>query len=256
MNDKSNSLKAKISNVIKNESFYVVLFISICLIAIVTAVTISINKTNKKDVAKDNKPVISKSTENKATEKKDTNEVKKTETQYQISKSGKTLKEGEAAVIKASIPQLSKPVVGEILQPYSEVPVLAMESSETGSKTYKTNLGIDYKVKLGERVSSAAKGTVEYIGDNPKGYGYMVVVGHESGYKTVYANLDNTVSVSLNQKVESGQKLGIVGNTTLRSVKNVKDNMSFLHFSCLHGSGDFTQLDYENQYLDPLEFIK
>lgn len=247
MNSKSSNLKAKINNLFKKESFYVVLFICLCLVAIVTAITISISKADKKPIAKDNKPVISKNTET---------ESKKVEAEYQISKSGKTLDEGKAAVIKASIPKLSKPVIGEILQPYSEVPVLAAESIETGSKTYKTNLGIDYKVKLGERVNSSAKGTIEYIGDNPKGYGYMVVVGHEGGYKTVYANLDKTVSVSLNQKIEVGQKLGIVGNTTLRTIKGLKDDMSFLHFSCLYGSGDFTKLDYENQYLDPSEFIK
>lgn len=244
MNDKSNNLKGKVLNLFKKDSFYVVLFISLCLIAIVTAVAVSTNKANKIEVAKEDKPVISQEASVKVEEK------------YEIAKSGKTLEEGEAAVIQASAPDFQKPVLGEVVQSYSDIPVLAVVSEDKTSKTYKTNLGINYEAKVGEKVTSAAEGTVDYIGDNPKGFGYMVVIAHKNGYKSVYANLDKNVSVKLNQKVAAGQKVGVVGNTSLRNVRELKPDMSFLHFACVHGEGDFIKLDTDNSYLDPSEFIE
>lgn len=260
MDNKPNNMhnfKEKFSNIFRKESFYVVLFICLCVIALVGAVTLSIKKgKTQNDVGKNTK--IEQKTANQEHDnalfvKNDTTNEEK---DVQLKKSGKKLQQGALAVASASKPNFTKPVQGKIIQEYSEVPVLAIESDEVGSKTYKTNLGVNIEAKLGTAVNSAADGIVELIGENPKGFGYMVVINHQNGYKTVYANLDQKVSVKKDEKVKAGQQIGKVGNTSLRVVKNNNKETSYAHFSILEGNESFKELDFNNKYINPAKFIK
>ena len=61
-------------------------------------------------------------------------------------------------------------------------------------------------------MSTAAPGTVAYIGENLKSFGTLVLVKHDGGYITAYAHLDS-VSVAEGDVVSSGQVLGQVGQT-------------------------------------------
>ncbi len=55
-------------------------------------------------------------------------------------------------------------------------------------------------------------GTVVFAGWSPVGYGYLVEVDHNNGYKTGYAHLSR-LDVSVGQVVGKGQVLGLMGAT-------------------------------------------
>lgn len=61
-------------------------------------------------------------------------------------------------------------------------------------------------------IAAAEAGTVEQAGDRNNGYGKMVVINHGNGMKTLYAHMDS-LSVKPGQKVERGQKIGVMGAT-------------------------------------------
>ena len=82
------------------------------------------------------------------------------------------------------------------------------------NKKYKTvtiNAGIDIKAKEGQPIVAVAKGKVVYIG-YMRGYGNILIVGHESGYYSLYAHLLDIV-VDDKQNVDAGQLIGRVGET-------------------------------------------
>jgi predicted flap endonuclease-1-like 5' DNA nuclease len=78
--------------------------------------------------------------------------------------------------------------------------------------------GIDFEAPEGSELYAVAQGFVSDVrldGDsdpNGKPYGNQVRVQHEDGYLTVYAHLSH-VTVTRGQAVETGQLLGLAGNT-------------------------------------------
>lgn len=264
MNNKSNNMensKGSFANFLKKESFYVILFICLCIVAAVAALTINSKNMDTAKVQNANKTAMENQSKKQdpnnalfVKNEKENNKVEKDEN-IKVRKSGKTLKEASESVANNVKVQFAKPVEGKLIQGYSEIPVLASEDSNGNSKTYKTNLGINIQSKVGTPVKAAADGVVEEIGENPKGYGYMVVINHQNGYKTVYSNLDQKVLIKKGDKVTQGQEVAKIGNTTLR-VSNNKSEGSYLHFSMLEGNESFKKLDYENKYIDPCKFIK
>ncbi len=71
------------------------------------------------------------------------------------------------------------------------------------------NPGIDIKASTGTRVVAVAPGKVSSVTWLP-GYGSLVIIDHENGFRTVYANLE-TVSVSQGRAVSAGASLGTSG---------------------------------------------
>jgi len=73
--------------------------------------------------------------------------------------------------------------------------------------------GIDFKAAVGTAVYATADGVVEFAGYNEgSGYGHMVRLTHNLGFKTYYAHLQK-VLVSPKQFVHKGQKIGLSGNS-------------------------------------------
>lgn len=75
----------------------------------------------------------------------------------------------------------------------------------------ESHSGIDFKGQIGETVKATAQGKVVQAGVQ-NGYGNCVVIEHKNGVKTLYAHL-NSISVQPNQEVNSGTKIGELGNT-------------------------------------------
>lgn len=71
--------------------------------------------------------------------------------------------------------------------------------------------GIDIAAPLGTPVKAAGEGVVVYEG-SLKGYGKVLIVKHDSDFKTVYAYNDKNL-VSVGQKVKRGDSIAKVGNT-------------------------------------------
>lgn len=86
-------------------------------------------------------------------------------------------------------------------------------------------------------VAAAAGTVIEASSGWNGGYGNMVRVDHGNGYVTVYAHC-NALSVSVGQKVQAGETLGLIGNTGASDGPH-------LHFEVL----------YNGRIMDPLLFF-
>lgn len=261
-----NKDKNKKSSFFEKEGFYVILFVCLCIAAVVTALT---TKNSKKVVNKAETAQVQQS--NTQEEQKNTKEennasnVTKDEKQKEVynnamqvkknnqNKAGSNknviepVKDGgkSLSVSKSTDPQFSKPLNGEVVMKYSLVPI----HWET-SNTDRPHFGINIKAKEGTPVKCAADGEVKAVEDGT--FGVTVVVYHKQYDKrTVYANLDKKVMVKVGDKVEKGKQVGKVGTTAVRG-SNEKYGKEFLHFEVLKGSKGDAQFTSEN----PEKYVK
>jgi murein DD-endopeptidase MepM/ murein hydrolase activator NlpD len=72
--------------------------------------------------------------------------------------------------------------------------------------------GIDLKLNSGDTVLAAFDGIVRFAGWNKGGYGNLVIIRHYNGLETYYSHLSK-VEVERNQKVKSGDLIGLGGRT-------------------------------------------
>ena len=70
--------------------------------------------------------------------------------------------------------------------------------------------GIDIGGKVGDPVIAAAAGRVTYVGSGIPGLGKLVVIKHDNGFITVYANNKDTL-VKEQQSVTRGQRIAELG---------------------------------------------
>lgn len=256
------------SNLLKKEGFYVVLFICLCVVAVIA---VYISKTNslkqnpevaKKEttkveekmqdaqqVKKEEEAVATmKNAKKEEAAKKDTKE--KSESKKEESKENSKENDKETSAKKATI-SLTMPVKGEVIKQFSKQEMQYTKSLDL----WETHEAVNIGCSLGDEVKSAAKGKVVEIYNDEKveksrksGYGLTVVIEHENGFRTVYANLADNVKVKKGETVNQGAVIGVVGDTSVREA--VKDNGPHLHFGLLQKKDK----DYET--VDPLNYIK
>jgi murein DD-endopeptidase MepM/ murein hydrolase activator NlpD len=80
-------------------------------------------------------------------------------------------------------------------------------------KEYRPHMGIDYAAPTGTPVQTIGEGRVVYAGMKG-GDGNLVKVEHSNGYTTYYMHLSQ-ILVRNGQRVEQGQRIGLVGMTGL-----------------------------------------
>jgi len=80
-------------------------------------------------------------------------------------------------------------------------------------KQYRPHLGIDYAAPTGTPVQTIGDGRVTFAG-RKGGAGNLVEIQHTNGYTTYYMHLSR-VLVRPGQRVEQGQRVGLVGMTGL-----------------------------------------
>jgi murein DD-endopeptidase MepM/ murein hydrolase activator NlpD len=90
------------------------------------------------------------------------------------------------------------------------------------------HLGIDIAAAEGSAVIASDSGTVVYAGWNDSGYGNLVAIDHNNGYKTIYAHLSQ-LFVKCGDQVNSGNMIALSGNTG-------KSTGGHLHFEIRSGS--------------------
>lgn len=120
-----------------------------------------------------------------------------------------------------------KPVDGEITREYAKDNLIYSETL----KEWTTHMGIDIKAEKTTVVKSAEAGTVKSIKNDPR-YGLTIVIEHQDGFQTVYANLLTSEFVVEGEKVEKGQSIGTVGNTAVFETADEPH----LHFEVLKDS--------------------
>lgn len=265
----------KSSKLFDKEGFYIVLFISLCIVA-VAAVYISRNNASTAKKTADGQKAIEQREPVDEKElvdssgKSDTVPVIKPPVSSNTSSTStaNTKKPTTSSTTKnttsTSTYKLALPVEGDIKKTFSKD---ELEYSETMGQ-WETHEGIDIASDIGSEVKAAQDGKVVEIrtDDNAvdtivkKGYGVSVVIEHSNGIRTVYSNLADSVAdaegkavsalrVKKGDSVKKGQVIGVVGDTAVREMVSIEG--SHLHFSVLkkNKNGEF-------ETIDPQTFLK
>ena len=128
------------------------------------------------------------------------------------------------------------PVSGSIMKGHSvETPVFSQTLGD-----FRVHTGIDIAAEIGAEVKAVAGGTVSAI-RNDHFMGKTVEVTHDGGIVSVYSNLSNDgIAVKVGDTVAAGDKLGVVGDTSLIELADE----SHLHFEILVSGVSVNPLDY------------
>lgn len=263
---KSKFSKERVSKFFDKEGFYIVLFLCVCIVAI-TAVWVSrtgVNSNENQDLTdvNDNKPaVVTPSAPSQETAVKSTNaqsgitgseDAKASKEEVTSTKQAEAKTPAKTPVVSSSV-NFSSPLkdgVAEssILKDYSPEDLVCFDNLGE----WRTHSGIDIKASEGTEVLAVYGGKViNVIGDDVNGLGVTVVIDHNNGYRSVYANLDDAVDVKKNQSIKQGQKIGVVGRTSIREsyISEDSDTESHLHFEVMKKDAS----SYVN--VDPKEYL-
>ena len=128
------------------------------------------------------------------------------------------------------------PVIGDVERGYT-VEALAYDVTMAD---WRTHDGVDILAQQGEVVCAAADGEIASIEQDDL-YGTTVVINHGNGIKTVYSNLADTPTVSVGDKVKSGDVIGSVGKTAICEI----GQGSHIHFA----------MSKDGQSVDPMNYL-
>ena len=187
-----------------------------------------------KNTENDSKNVTTKNnkTENTTSDKsgQNTTSKKSNDTENQNKKSTDKTEDK-----KSVNPTFKYPVTGDVLTEYAKDKLVY--SNTLGE--WITHTGIDIKADKTAVVTAAAKGKVYAIKNDPR-YGLTVIINHDDGYQTIYANLLTAEYIVEGEKVEAGQTIGTVGKTATFEFSDEYH----LHFELLK----------DNNYLNPTTY--
>ena len=134
-------------------------------------------------------------------------------------------------------PTFIMPVSGEIITEYAKDNLIYSKTLEE----WVTHTGIDIEGETSAIVKAAADGTITAIKNDPR-FGTTIIISHDNGYETRYANLLTTEFVKVGEKVSQGQTIGTIGNSAVFEIME----KPHLHFELLKN----------NEYQNPNLFIK
>ena len=131
---------------------------------------------------------------------------------------------------------ITLPTAGKILENFSGENLVYFPSVSE----WRVHGGVDISAAEGEDVLCVYDGVVERVFTSV--LGESVLVNHNNGYKTLYANLSEQHFVAVGNKVKKGATIGRASNT---AVGDLSDE-AHIHFEVL----------YDSVQVDPLEFIE
>ena len=105
---------------------------------------------------------------------------------------------------------LSAPVYGEIMTPHTGSELIFSKTMQD----YRRHLGVDIRSSILEKVLSCEKGVVKEV-KNDRLLGITIVIDHENGFESVYANLSTGDMVSVGDRVSKGVIISGVGDTAI-----------------------------------------
>ena len=161
----------------------------------------STENSTKTETKNENKIVNSSSNTTKNTKEKE--EKSKNNTSQLQNTTSNTDTETKKEEIK-----FSAPIKGEILREFASDSLVYSNTLDE----WITHNGVDIKADKTSVVKASCKGKVVSIKNDPR-YGLTVIVSHEGGYQTLYANLLTAEYVVEGEELEEGQTIGTVGNS-------------------------------------------
>jgi len=147
-------------------------------------------------------------------------------------------KKASVVVFAQSEPQsLILPLQGEMTAEFSKDNLIYSKTMQD----WRVHTGIDIRGDLGAPVKAASDGVVISVG-NDEMKGFVVVLQHEDGLETIYANLQAGEVVKEGQAVKQGEVIGGVGATANFEIAEAPH----LHF----------EVRKEGEYVNPFDFMK
>ena len=128
------------------------------------------------------------------------------------------------------------PLVGETLAAFSMDELIYSETLGD----WRTHDGMDIAAPIGTQVCAASLGTVTDVRDDDL-MGTTVVIAHDDGCDTIYANLQAMPAVAVGDEVTAGQVIGSVGKTALGE----SALPSHLHFAVTR----------DGEFIDPMTYL-
>ena len=141
-------------------------------------------------------------------------------------------------IAEDNTPEFSKPVQGKMICGFSGEELVFNKILSD----WRTHNGVDFSAKLGEDVLAAADGVVEKVFSDSMGN--CVVIDHENGIKSLYANLEQADTELVGKNVVKGDKIGSVGNSALADFSEE----AHLHFEIFQLRNQFL-LTKHNHYI-------
>ncbi|MGL5084600.1 MAG: peptidoglycan DD-metalloendopeptidase family protein [Clostridium sp.] len=236
-----NNKKDKLKEFFKKEGFYVALFICLCIVATVAAVTIKSNKN--KESAKEPKPEFSLNVDSNdvSTEKQNAERVESEP--KAVAEVAKEETVDVSAAITTDV-KFTNPIEGTMSRSYG-FPKTFVETKANvdGTPTLRSPKGIDIAAVISTQVKVAAEGIVETVANDVE-EGTYVIVTHANGVKTKYSNLDKSVNVKKGDKVTAETVIGIVGDSAkIFSNKEVGEHLNI------------QMLTSEDKQIDPTKYF-
>lgn len=237
--------KQKVKEFFGKEGFYVVLFLCLCLVATVTAISYKVSNSNKvqTEVTKsnDNSDVSANSGDKSevTSEIQNAERVANDKKQEKVTDEATTTETAKAVTASTDV-KFNKPIDGQLLRGYTYPKPVRVDD-----KNQRTIRGIDIEAKVGAEVKAAADGIIESVGDNGVEEGMTVVVIHANGIKTKYTNLDSEVALKKDDKVTLGTVIGKVGLTA--KIYNKEEFGEHLNLQVLNN---------KNEQIDPLKYFE
>lgn len=233
--DKKNN---KFKSFIKKEGFYVILFVCLCVVASVAAITAK----NARKANTDNKQSVVTLEDNN----------KKSQTQMQNAEVVQKSDNKPATVTVPSTKTVSNTSKVTFINPIESGAIVRQFADGIkpiqlqSDKNLFTNLikGVAIGAKKGTPVYAAADGKVLEVGQNDLFNGYYVKIAHANGMKTVYTNLDPAIKVKKGDTVKSKTEIGKVGESAI-SIKQEA------YWEAL----GFQILDSKDLQVDPTKYV-
>lgn len=228
----------KSSNFFKKEGFYVILFVCLCVVATVAAITARNSNSAKKPPVAQNGTKTNVAANNPGGQSNsgpgNALQVKNSSGSISVPNKGAS----SSAVSQTTDYKFAKPVEGTLARGYTTDLV---KCETIGS--YKTDFGMEISAKLNSPVHAVLDGKVETVYNDGTELGQYIVIDHQNGLKTIYANLREDVKVKAGDKVTKGEVIGYVGKTRA-SYSNEKFG-DHLHFEVMKGT----------DYIDPAKYV-
>lgn len=156
---------------------------------------------SKNEITNTTNNTVKSNTTNNKTEKNTTNK-------NQISNTTNVVNTNKKEEAKTQPITFIKPVEGEIVKEFAKDKLVYSNTLEE----WTTHLGIDIKATKTTVVKASEAGTIKSIKNDPR-YGLSVIIEHQEGYETLYANLLTAEFVKVGEQVKQGQSIGTVGDT-------------------------------------------
>lgn len=137
---------------------------------------------------------------------------------------------------KPEVIEFAAPVSGKVIEEFSGDDLVYNEAL----KDWRAHSGVDFEAKIGEDVCASAKGVIESVFDS--NMGRCVIIDHQNGFRTMYANLEETEKVKVGDEVRAGDVIGTVGNTALGDITDLEH----VHFEMMKDGENVNPAEYLN----------